>query len=88
MRIHDLGPTRLIQFKATDFVPTADFKAISVKKLSPVLPVPSRKNLQVPFASCADMLKHDGDKNTPLWQLAVEYERARGNFTERKSSTR
>jgi L-serine dehydratase len=28
------------------------------------------------------MLKHVGDKNTPLWQLAVEYERARGSFTE------
>ena len=28
--------------------------------------------------------QHDGDKHTPLWQLAVEYEMARGNFTERE----
>ena len=81
---HDLGATLLIQIKATHFAATADLKAISVKKLSPVLPVPSRKNLHVPFASCADMLLHDGAKNTPLWQLAIEYERARGDFTERE----
>jgi len=30
------------------------------------------------------MLKHDGEKNTPLWRLAVDYEMARGNFTERE----
>jgi L-serine dehydratase len=30
------------------------------------------------------MLKHDGAQNTPLWQLAIEYERARGSFTERE----
>jgi L-serine dehydratase len=28
------------------------------------------------------MLEADGGKQTPLWQLAVEYERARGNFSE------
>jgi L-serine dehydratase len=28
------------------------------------------------------MLQHDGDRKTPLWQIAIEYERARGNFTE------
>jgi L-serine dehydratase len=40
--------------------------------------------MNVPFTSCAGMLKHDGAHNTPLWQLAIEYERARGNFTERE----
>ena len=28
------------------------------------------------------MLQYDGGRQTPLWQLAVEYERARGNFSE------
>ncbi len=28
------------------------------------------------------MLNHDGSRQTPLWELAVEYERARGNFTD------
>ncbi len=82
--IHDAGENQIIQVKATEFASTADLRASSVKKLSPVLPVPSRKNTIVPFTSCADMLKHDGDKNTPLWRLAVDYEMARGNFTERE----
>ena len=82
--IHDAGENQIIQIKAADFVSTADLHPISVKKLSPVLPVPSRKDMTVPFTSCADMLKHDGDKNTPLWRLAVDYEMARGNFTERE----
>jgi L-serine dehydratase len=82
--IHEFGDKQLIQIKAADFAPTDNLKAISVKKLSPVLPVPSRKNLRVPFTSCADMLKHDGAQNTPLWQLAIEYERARGCFAERE----
>lgn len=84
LKIHNHDAKRIIQIKAADFAPTANLKAISVKKLSPVLPVPSRKNLRVPFTSCADMLKHDGAKNTPLWQLAIEYERARGRFAERE----
>jgi L-serine dehydratase len=55
-----------------------------VKRLSRVLPVPSRRDLRVPFTSSAAMLAHDGAQNTPLWQLAIEYERARGSFTERE----
>ena len=78
---HDLGLEQLIQVKSDRFVGSDGLK---VKKLHPVLPVPSRKNLQVSFTSCADMLEHDGAQNTPLWQLAIEYERARGNFTERE----
>jgi len=79
---HELGETQLIQVKAASFIPSDLYRPISVKRLSPVLPVPSRKDIRVPFTSCADMLKHDGGQNTPLWQLGVEYERARGNFTE------
>lgn len=81
---HDLGETILWQIKAATFVPSDRFSPISFKRLSSVLPVPSRKNMRVPFTSCAEMLKHDGAQNTPLWQLAIEYERARGNFTERE----
>ncbi|MFN0074926.1 MAG: L-serine ammonia-lyase, iron-sulfur-dependent, subunit alpha [Prosthecobacter sp.] len=79
---HDLGDTVLWQIKANTFVPSDLSSPISVKRLSPVLPVPSRKDMRVPFTSCTEMLKHDGSQNTPLWQLAIEYERARGNFTE------
>ena len=85
--IHDAGGTQLVQVKASAFVPSvalAPHRPIAVKRLSPVLPVPSRKDMRVPFTSCAAMLLHDGDRHTPLWRLAVEYEMARGNFTERE----
>ena len=80
--VHAAGDHQLVQVKAAAFVSTDGLDAIAVKKLSPVLPVPSRKDLLVPFTSCADMLLHDGGKHTPLWRLAAEYEMARGNFTE------
>lgn len=76
---HELGETRLIQIKSDRFV---ESDGSMVKGLHPVLPVPSGKDLRVPFTNCSDMLQHDGTRNTPLWQLAVEYERARGSFTE------
>jgi L-serine dehydratase len=80
--VHDLGDTQLIQIKSDRFVRSDE--SLATKRLSPVLPVPSRKNLCVSFTSCSDMLKHDGAQNTPLWQLAIEYERARGSFAERE----
>ena len=49
-----------------------------VKRLSPVLPVVSRKGMKVPFQTCTEMLRHDAGRNTPLWKLAMEYEQARG----------
>jgi L-serine dehydratase len=53
-----------------------------VKRLAPVLPVLSRKDLQVPFTTCAELLAYAQGRETSLWQLAVEYEAARGNLTE------
>lgn len=82
--VHDAGDLQLVQVKAADFVSTDGLSPVAVKKLAPVLPVPSGKDLQVPFTSCADMLRLDGDNHTPLWRLAVAYEMARGNFSERE----
>lgn len=52
-----------------------------IKCLKPVLPVLARKNLQVPFITCAEMLEYQGDQNKSLWELAVDYESARGNIS-------
>jgi L-serine dehydratase len=82
--LHDLGDRQLLQIKAAHFVPIVDLHVMAVKKLHPVLPVPSRQQIRVPFTSCAEMIGYDGTRNTPLWQLAVQYERARGNFSERE----
>ena len=85
VHIHRAAGGQVVQIQSAAFVPgevLAPFRPSAVKRLSPVLPVPSRKDLRVPFSTCAGLLQHDGEKQTPLWQLAVEYERARGNFTE------
>jgi L-serine dehydratase len=81
---HDAGECQIIQVKAAAFVDTDHLPVIAVKRLAPVLPVPSRQNMSVPFTSCAEMLTLDGERHTPLWRLAVEYETARGQFTERE----
>lgn len=53
----------------------------SVKYIQPVLPIKSRKNLAVPFISCNEMLSYNKNKNKALWELAVDYESARGNIS-------
>jgi L-serine dehydratase len=79
---HDAGENQILQVKAAAFVDTKQLPVLAVKRLAPVLPVPSRKEMRVPFTSCAEMLAQDGAGHTALWRLAVAYEMARGNFTE------
>ncbi len=52
-----------------------------IKQLQPVLPVMARKNLQVPFITCNEMMEYNAGKNKALWELAVDYEMARGNIS-------
>lgn len=52
-----------------------------IKCLKPVLPIKARKNMQVPFITCNQMLEYNADKNKALWELAVDYESARGNIS-------
>ena len=86
--LHESAGGQLVEVKAAAFVSDdviAELRStagvLSVKRLAPVLPVLSRKGMSVPFTTCGDMLRHDTGRNTPLWQLAVEYEMARGNLT-------
>ena len=76
----------LLEVKAGSFVSDGIISGLegvrSVKRLSPVLPVQSRKGMSVPYGSCAAMLQCDGGRDTPLWQLAVQYEMARGGLSE------
>jgi L-serine dehydratase len=89
IRVHEADDEQLVEVKADEFVSeqaiarlSGAFAVRAVKKLSPVLPVLSRPDTRVPFTTCAEMLRHDQGRNTPLWRLAVEYERARGGLTE------
>ena len=53
---------------------------VSAITILPVLPVLSRKNMSVPFSNCEEMLAFNADKKLELWELALEYESARGNI--------
>ena len=46
--------------------------------LAPVLPTLSRANVAVPFSSAEEMLAWNEGKNLEMWELAAEYEAARG----------
>jgi L-serine dehydratase len=45
------------------------------------LPVLSRREMDVPFITCAEMLAYNEDKHLDLWELAVHYECARGDLS-------
>lgn len=53
----------------------------AIKCLKPVLPVMARKNMRVPFITCNEMLEYNKGKNKALWELAVDYEAARGDIS-------
>jgi len=61
---------------------TSKYKLQSIKQISPVLPILSRKNVKVPFTTCKQMMKYNKDKNLDLWELALQYESVRGNITK------
>jgi L-serine dehydratase len=52
-----------------------------VKRLSPVLPVLSGREINVPFLTCEEMLRYNQDRGLELWELAIHYERSRGEMS-------
>lgn len=80
---------RFVEIKSQEFLDQetiselrSKFGVRSIKRIRPVLPVLSRRGLEVPFITCAEMLAYNRDKNLDLWELAVHYERARGALTD------
>lgn len=59
-----------------------DFNINTVKETSPVLPVLSRRDLDVPFTNSEEMFQYNEEKNLVLFELAIEYEKRRGNISE------
>ena len=54
------------------------FAIQSIKQLSPVLPILSRKDVQVPFTTSEEMLTYNRDRYLDLGELAICYESERG----------
>jgi L-serine dehydratase len=81
------GDISFIEIKSQAFLDEGIYKELQamegvsfIKQLYPVLPVMARKNLQVPFITCHEMLEYNKHKKKALWELAVDYEMAGGNI--------
>jgi len=82
------GGKSFIEIKSQNSVPAIICAEImqmnsvtAIKSIKPVLPIMARKNLEVPFITCNEMMEYNVDKNKALWELAVDYESARGNIS-------
>ncbi len=85
------GVFSFIEMKSQAFFDEAIYRELlemegvtCIKQLQPVLPVMARKHLQVPFITCNEMMAYNEGKNKSLWELAVDYEMARGNINARE----
>ena len=56
--------------------------AIGDRVLHPVLPVLSQPDALLPFRTCTELMTYDAGREKPLWQYAVQYEKARGALTD------
>lgn len=79
---------QIIEVKAQSFLDESIVSSLlstgeirSVKKISPILPVLSHRDVQIPFITCQEMLEYNRGRDLALWELAVIYESARGGLT-------
>jgi len=72
--------TQSFQADAADNL-KADTGAVKVRHLHPVVPVCGDETTRVPFRNATEMLAHDGELNSTLPQLALEYEAARSGMS-------
>ncbi len=84
-----IGSSTFVEVKSNRFLPDECCEDLlsmdgvtSIKKLNPVLPVMSRKDLTVPFITCEEMLEYNKGKDLELWELAADYESIRGNISK------
>jgi L-serine dehydratase len=82
------GRARFIEIKAQGFIPeevssqlSKQFPNLIIRQIAPVLPVLSRREVEVPFRTYGELLVYNQGKYLDLGQLALRYECARGNFS-------
>lgn len=54
----------------------------STMELSPVLPIKSRMNCQIPFTNAKEMLAIAKEQHLQMWEMALKYESMRGDISE------
>lgn len=89
VRVHTLNELTLVQVKTREFFSDSAIAGLSslgdvlwIKRLGSVLPVMSYRGMQVPFRTCNELVEYARDQDVKLWELAVQYECARGNISE------
>jgi L-serine dehydratase len=83
--------TQFVEVKSQEFFAPntaselcATFDISSIKHIGPVVPVLSRRGMDVPFITGEEMMEYNQDKGLDLWELAVHYECARGAITDKE----
>ena len=83
------GPSRFIRlssrsaFAEEQLSRTQNLSGVGeIRVLKPVLPVLSRRGLSVPFQTVEAMLEFAGNRKVQLWELALDYECARGGLSK------
>jgi L-serine dehydratase len=86
--LHQEAEAQLVEVKSQHPLPREAISQIQsaygvhrVKTIPPVLPVLSRRDIKVPFLTCAEMLAYNDSRDLDLWELAIEYESARANLS-------
>ncbi len=89
VRVHTAPGTQFVQVKGQALLQDeivsnlrSRYGVHSIKRLHPVLPVLSRRGLEVPFLTCSEMQRYNRGRELALWELAVHYERARGKLSD------
>ncbi len=80
-----------IEIKAQNFLEKSvtaelnkNFNIIFTREITPILPVLSRRVVEVPFITCDELLKYNQTKHLELWELGMIYESSRGNMPEKE----
>ncbi len=76
----------LLQIKAQHLIPDEQLaelfgSSLRVRRCAPVLPVMSCSETTVPFSTATEMFETGDARIRPLWELAIDYESARGNLS-------
>lgn len=85
------GEIGLLNFKFTKPIEQSALEALlqytgasAYRCASPILPILSGGDCQVPFTTAAELLATLSDESVGLWELAVKYEAKRGNISEKQ----
>jgi len=88
LEVHEGDEVKFIEVKSTSQIDGIFIKELDslddvlfIRELRPVLPVLSKKDLDVPFITCAEMYAYNEGKNLELWELAMHYESQRGSIS-------